>query len=84
MNLIFANLFHRKGRTVISVLAVGVGIMTLLVLVGMTQGTIREVAERMQNVDADMMVHARFWNPVTDIGTAPLEGKYKRLLQEVE
>jgi len=84
MKLALSNILARKGRTAISILVVGVGIMTLLTLVGMTQGTIREVAERMQNVDADMLVHARAWNPVIDIGTAPLERRYEGLLREIE
>ncbi len=84
MKLAISNILERKGRTAISILVVGVGIMTLLTLVGMTQGTIREVAERMQNVDADMMVHARAWNPVVDIGTTPLQRRYEALLREIE
>ena len=55
-SLALANLRLRKARTIISVLAVAVGIMTLLVLRGLTEGTIGEVADRMQSVQADLLV----------------------------
>jgi len=83
-NITISNILHRKGRTIISVLAVGIGVMMLLVLVGMTQGTLHEVAERMQNVDADMLVHARSWNPVLDVGTAPLDARFEGKLLEID
>ncbi|NIA20413.1 MAG: FtsX-like permease family protein [Anaerolineaceae bacterium] len=54
--LALKNLRLRKARTVISILAVAVGIMTLLVVRGMTEGTIGEVAERMKSVRADLLV----------------------------
>ena len=54
--LALKNLRLRKARTVISILAVAVGIMTLLVLRGLTEGTIGEVAQRMNSVRADLLV----------------------------
>jgi len=54
--LALKNLRLRKARTVISILAVAVGIMTLLVLRGLTEGTIGEVAERMKSIRADLLV----------------------------
>lgn len=50
-----ANLLARKLRTVISMLAVGVGVALFLLLVGLT-GMLGEIAERTTNVDAHMMV----------------------------
>lgn len=82
-NLPISNIVHKKGRTIISVLAVGIGVMLLLILIGMSQGTLREVSNRMQNVDADMMVHARSWNPILDVSTAPLDGRFKEKLLEI-
>jgi putative ABC transport system permease protein len=54
--LAIKNLQLRKLRTAISVFAVAVGIMTLLVLLGLTRGTIGEVAERMNSVRGDLLV----------------------------
>src|SRR2546422_404567 len=54
-NLAAANVMHRKTRTAVSVLAVaGEGAMVML-LVGMANGTLGDIAERLQNVGADVL-----------------------------
>ncbi len=60
--LALKNLRLRKARTVISVVAVGVGIMTLLVVRGLAVGTIGEVAQRMNSVRADLLVFDKSHN----------------------
>jgi len=66
LRLAWANMMFRKTRSAISILAVAVGISLLLVLVGMTQGTLREVAQRMQGTGADLLVHPQDMNPVLE------------------
>jgi putative ABC transport system permease protein len=66
LRLALANIAFRKMRSAISIVAVAVGIALLLVLVGMTQGTLREVAQRMQGTGADLLVHPQDMNPVLD------------------
>jgi len=66
IRLAAANIANRKLRSAICVVAVGVGIAMLLVLVGMTEGSLGEVAERMQSVGADLLVHPGDVNPVLD------------------
>jgi putative ABC transport system permease protein len=56
VRLAVANILQRKVRSAITVLAVGVGIALLLVLVGLTRGSIDEVARRIQNVGGDIIV----------------------------
>jgi putative ABC transport system permease protein len=56
MTLAVANVLQKKVRSLIVVLAVGIGIALLLVLVGITRGSIQEVARRIQNVGADVIV----------------------------
>jgi len=63
-------------------LGVGVGIMLLLVVVGMTEGTIAEVVDRMLSVDADLIVHMRGFS-LTDRG-APLREAYRPILAGIE
>jgi len=50
-----ANIFARKTRTTISILAVGVGVALFLVLIGLTS-MLREIADRTTNVNAHLMV----------------------------
>ncbi len=56
MTLAVAAILQKKVRSVITVLAVGIGVALLLVLVGLTRGSIDEVARRIQNVGADLLV----------------------------
>jgi ABC-type lipoprotein release transport system permease subunit len=56
VTLAVANVLQKKVRTLIVILAVGIGVAFLLVLVGITRGSINEVAERIQNVGGDIIV----------------------------
>ena len=55
--LAIANLWHRKLRSAISVFAISIGVALLLVLNGMTTGTLGEVTRRMENTGADIFVY---------------------------
>jgi putative ABC transport system permease protein len=56
VTLAIANVIQKKVRTLIVILAVGIGVALLLVLVGVTRGSIDEVAERIRNVGGDIIV----------------------------
>jgi putative ABC transport system permease protein len=56
MILPIANILQKKVRSTISILAVSVGISLLLILVGLTKGSISEVASRIENVGGDIIV----------------------------
>jgi putative ABC transport system permease protein len=55
---VFGNLFHRPVRTMIGVLAIGVEIMLVVVIVGLTSGMLQETAKRIEGIGADIMVQA--------------------------
>ena len=54
-NLPLSNIFYRKTRTVIGILSVALGVSLVLVIVGLTEGTLNEYADRITNVGADIM-----------------------------
>ncbi|HEY6548503.1 MAG TPA: ABC transporter permease, partial [Vicinamibacteria bacterium] len=54
-NLAAANVTHRKTRTAVSVLAVAMQVAMVMVLVGMANGTLGEIASRLENVGADVL-----------------------------
>ena len=54
-NLAAANVMHRKTRTAVSVLAVAMEVAMVMVLVGMANGTLGEIANRLENVGADVL-----------------------------
>jgi putative ABC transport system permease protein len=55
-NLPLSNITQRKVRSLISVLAVALGITMLLILIGMAKGTVNDTARRIENVGADILV----------------------------
>lgn len=57
-SLVRANIFQRKTRAAITILAVAIEVTAVLIIVGLTNGTINEVADRMQGVGADVVVRA--------------------------
>ena len=84
MTLAVANIMQRKIRSLISVLAVGIGVTLLLVLVGMTRGSINEVAERIQNVGADMIVQQAGATNFFALKSGILPEKYGPLIAQVD
>lgn len=54
--LAWASVWHRKLRAVLSILAVAIGIAMMVTMLALAHGTLGEAADRMGNVDADMLV----------------------------
>lgn len=54
-NLAAANVTHRKTRTAVSVLAVAMEVAMVMVLVGLANGSLGEIAKRLENVGADVL-----------------------------
>src|SRR5262245_1113125 len=48
-------MMHRKTRTLVSVLAVAMEVASVMVLVGLADGTLNDIADRLQNVGADVL-----------------------------
>lgn len=79
--LAWANLMHNKVRTALSALAVGLGIMLLLVSKGLAGGSIAEVAERMQSVDAELVILPAQDNIIFTNG-APFPRLYRKYIEK--
>jgi putative ABC transport system permease protein len=54
--MIFHNIFHRPIRTVVSVLAVAIEVGMVMLVVGLTHGMLRDSADRVGGLGADVMV----------------------------
>lgn len=83
MKLPVANILQKKIRSLISVLAVSLGITLLLVLVGLTKGSINEVAQRIENVGADIIVQQEGATNFFALKSGVLPDKYRALIDEV-
>src|SRR5882762_9216945 len=57
-SLVFSNMLHRPMRTAVSVVGIGVGILLIVFTIGLTDGTMRERAQRESNVGAEIMFRA--------------------------
>jgi hypothetical protein len=54
-DLAAANMLHRKTRTVVSVLGIGIQVATVMILVGLVNGTVGGIAGRLESVGADVL-----------------------------
>jgi putative ABC transport system permease protein len=54
--LVIENLKHRPVRTLLSSLAIGLGVTMMLTLVGVSEGMLRDQESRTRNVGADIMI----------------------------
>jgi len=80
-NLPLANLLHHKLRSVLSALGIGIGICMLVTLSGLSRGSLFEIAERAESVNADLVVSPRGWgdNSADKSGSA-LPDKYAKVM----
>lgn len=53
-SLVFSNMLHRPARTIVSVLGIAVGVLLIIFTVGLSNGTMREIATREANVGAEI------------------------------
>ncbi len=80
--LAWSNLTHHKLRAALSALAVGIGIMLLLISRGLANGSINEVNDRMQSVDAEIVILPAQDNIIFTNG-APFRGLHERFLHKI-
>jgi putative ABC transport system permease protein len=55
-NLAAANLLHRKTRSGVAILAVGLEVASVMLLVGLAEGTLSAIAHRLESVGADVLI----------------------------
>ena len=72
-----SNLMHHKLRSLLSAFGIGIGICMLVTLSGLARGSLFEVADRWESVDADLIVLPRGWgNKSADRSGAALFDRY--------
>lgn len=83
-NLAAANVMHRKTRTAVSVLAVAVEVAMVMLIVGMANGTLGEIAQRLQNVGADVLFQPPDASLILGATSAVMPVKYVDLMKKVD
>jgi ABC-type antimicrobial peptide transport system permease subunit len=78
-----ANILHRKLRSSLSVLGIGIGVCMLITLTGLTRGSLFESAQRWENIDADLLVYPDVWdNDVVTMAGVGLEDAKADLIRK--
>ena len=82
-SLALANVLHRPLRAGVAVLFVGVLTAQMITALALSHGTLNEVADRFQSVDAELVVLPRQENVIFTAGAA-FSDKYVPLIRSVE
>ena len=80
--LAFANLLDRKLLTALAALIIAFGVALVLLLTGITAGTLDEIVHRMTQTSADMIVYPESFNIIFD-SVARLPLQYRGKLEEI-
>jgi putative ABC transport system permease protein len=82
--LVVRNVLHRPIRTAISVLAVGVEVMLVVIVVGLTSGLLQDTAKRVEGVGADIMLQPPSASVFMAFSGAPMPITIKDKLLEMQ
>ncbi len=82
-NLPLANIFNRKTRTTVGILAVALGVALVMVMVGLAHGTLDETASRIENVGADIIFQAPDSSPFLVLNSGVLSERLGERLLDV-
>jgi putative ABC transport system permease protein len=83
-NLAAANVMHRKTRTAVSVLAVAMEVAMVMILVGLANGTLGDIAARLENVGADVLFQPPDASLILGATSAVMPTKYIDIMREVD
>lgn len=82
--LIVKNVLHRPIRTAVSVLAVGVEVMLVVIVVGLTSGLMQDTAKRVEGVGADIMLQPPSASVFMAFSGAPMPIRIREKLDEMK
>jgi putative ABC transport system permease protein len=81
--MVLNNLAHRPVRTGLSVVAVAVEVLLIISTVGLVNGMVQELGQRMRGVGADILVQAPGASFLTGLSSAPMSVKIAGKLEEM-
>jgi len=78
-----ANLLHHKLRSALSALGVAIAVGMLITLSGLARGSLAEVADRWEMIDADLIAYPRLWGDnITTLAGPGISDRYADLLKQ--
>ena len=80
-----ANILHHKLRSFLAAMGIGIGVCMLITLTGLARGTLFEIAERWESVNADLIVMPPGWGhqAATRSGSG-LSDRYAKILTDLD
>jgi putative ABC transport system permease protein len=81
--LVFSNLVHRPLRSAISVVAIAIEVTLILLIVGLSIGTLNDAAERQKGIGADIMVSPPGSSFLIGLSSSPMPVKIADVLRKV-
>jgi len=82
--LVVSNIKKRPTRTIVSILAVSVGVVMIVIFVGMSQGMLKDASDRLQNVKADILFQPSGSSLLFALNNATMPVRIKEKLLEVK
>src|SRR5688572_26691435 len=83
-HLAASNVMHRKTRTAVSVFAVGMEVAMVMLLVGLANGTLGDIADRLQNVGADVLFQPPDASILLGATSAVMPTRYIEIMKQVD
>ncbi len=83
LTLPLANLLHHKLRSLLCAAAVGIGVAMMVVQLALSHGMLDEVADRMQSVDAELIVLPNNANVIFQ-GGAIFSDNYREIIESTQ
>ena len=83
-HLAAANVMHRKTRTAVSVLAVAMEVAMVMVMVGLANGTLGDIADRLQNVGADVLFQPPDASLILGATSAVMPTRFVDVMKQVD
>lgn len=84
LRLIYSNLLHRPTRTLVSVMAVALGILLILVSVGLSYGQLNEIAVRTRKVSGDFVFQPSDASLFLAVNSGTMPEKLQQVIEQVE
>lgn len=84
LKLIYSNLRQRPTRTCVSILAVGLGVVLVLVSVGLSNGQLMDSADRTRRIGGDFLLQPSGASMLLALNSGTLHTKIKEVIERVE
>ena len=80
-----ANILHHKLRSFLAALGIGIGVCLLITLTGLARGSLFEIAERWESVNADLIVMPPGWgNQAATRSGSGLSDRYAEIITNLD